>query len=216
MSVHSAGILLFRFREERLEVLLVHPGGPFWSGKDEGAWSIPKGVFEEQESPLQAAKREFKEETGFEAIGLFIDLGMIKQPSKKIVHVWAQQLDLDAALATSNKFMMEWPKKSGVMREFPEVDKAEWFDAEWARKKILKGQAGFIDRLRDALNYEPKNEPKKEAERKQQDGKENWRRKDQTITEERGEKTREKATGKEDQDHKEPSDQLSLTKWAKE
>ena len=182
MSVHSAGILLFRFREERLEVLLVHPGGPFWSGKDEGAWSIPKGVFEEQESPLQAAKREFKEETGFEATGRFIDLGTIKQPSKKIVHVWALASDLDAALATSNKFTMQWPKKSGIMREFPEVDKAEWFDAEWARKKILKGQAGFIDRLRDAVNYEPK----KEAERKQQDRQENERRKDQTKTEEQG------------------------------
>lgn len=147
MSVHSAGILLFRFRGSKLEVLLVHPGGPFWSGKDEGAWSIPKGVFEELERPLDAAKRELKEETGFEAEGQLIDLGTIRQPSRKIVHVWANQSDLDAAKAASNKFTLEWPKKSGIMREFPEVDKAEWFDIETARKKILQGQAGFIDRL---------------------------------------------------------------------
>jgi len=155
MSVHSAGILLFRFGDGGLQVLLVHPGGPFWSGKDEGAWSIPKGVFEEQESPLDAAKREFKEETGFEAEGQFIELGRIMQPSKKIVHAWALQLDVDERLAASNKFTMEWPRNSGMMREFPEIDRAEWFDVEKARKKILKGQAGFIDRLIDAVNYAP-------------------------------------------------------------
>ncbi len=160
MSVHSGGILLFRFRERKLEMLLVHPGGPFWSGKDEGAWSIPKGVFEDQESPLEAAKREFREETGYEVKGgRFTNLGTIRQPSRKIVHVWAHQSDLDVAFATSNKFTMEWPRKSGIIREFPEVDKAEWFDAKEARKKILKGQAGFIDRLLKAVN----NEPKKEA-----------------------------------------------------
>ena len=158
MSVHSAGILLFRFRVERLQVLLVHPGGPFWSGKDEGAWSIPKGVVDEQETPLEAAKREFEEETGFEVEGQFIDLGTIRQPSKKIVHVWALKSDVDAALATSNIFTMEWPRKSGIMREFPEIDKAEWFDFEKARKKILKGQAGFMDRLMKAVNFEPKKE----------------------------------------------------------
>ena len=155
MSVHSAGILLFRFRDGGLQVLLVHPGGPFWSGKDEGAWSIPKGVFEELESPLDAAKREFKEETGFEAEGQFIELGRIMQPSKKIVHAWALQSDVDERLTKSNKFTMEWPKNSGMMREFPEIDRAEWFDVEKARKKILKGQAGFIDRLIDAVNYAP-------------------------------------------------------------
>jgi predicted NUDIX family NTP pyrophosphohydrolase len=164
MSAHSAGILLFRFREERLQVLLVHPGGPFWSGKDEGAWSIPKGGFEEQETPLEAAKREFEEETGYEVEGQFIDLGMIKQPSKKIVHVWAQQSNLDAALATSKKFTMQWPRKSGIMREFPEIDKAEWFDFEKARKKILKGQAGFIDRLLEAVNYEQKKRGRKPSD----------------------------------------------------
>jgi predicted NUDIX family NTP pyrophosphohydrolase len=147
MSVHSGGILLFRFKDNKLQVLLVHPGGPFWSWKDEGAWSIPKGVFEAQESPLLAAIREFKEETGFEAKGQFIDLGTIKQPSKKIVHVWAHQSDLDVSEFTSNKFTLQWPRKSGIIREFPEVDKVQWFDADGAKKKILKGQAGFIDRL---------------------------------------------------------------------
>ena len=158
MSVHSGGILLFRIKDKRLEVLLVHPGGPFWSGKDDGAWSIPKGAFEGEESPLEAAKREFKEETGSEVAGRFTNLGTIRQPSKKIVHVWAHQSDLDVAYATSNKFTMEWPRKSGIMREFPEVDRAEWCDIEKARKKILKGQAGFIDRLLGAVNYGPKKE----------------------------------------------------------
>ncbi|OPY55236.1 MAG: dihydroneopterin triphosphate pyrophosphatase [Methanosaeta sp. PtaU1.Bin112] len=151
MSMHSGGILLFRFIGEKLQVLLVHPGGPFWSGKDEGAWSIPKGVFEEHESPLEAAKREFKEETGFEVAGQFIDLGEISQSRKKIVHVWANQSDFDASKAKSNKFSMEWPRNSGLVREFPEVDKAEWLDIETARKKILKGQIGFIDRLLGSL-----------------------------------------------------------------
>ena len=158
MSVHSGGILLFRIKDKRLEVLLVHPGGPFWSGKDDGAWSIPKGAFEGEESPLEAAKREFKEETGSEVAGRFTNLGTIRQPRKKIVHVWAHQSDLDVAFATSNKFTMEWPRKSGIIREFPEVDRAEWFDIEKARKKILKGQAGFIDRLLGAVNYGPKKE----------------------------------------------------------
>jgi predicted NUDIX family NTP pyrophosphohydrolase len=158
MSIHSSGILLYRFKDNRLQVLLVHPGGPFWSGKDDGAWSIPKGVFKDHESPLDAAKREFKEETGFEVAGQFTNLGTILQPSKKIVHVWAHQSDLHAALAISNKFTMRWPRKSGILREFPEVDKAEWFDVEFAWKKILKGQAGFIDRLLKAVNNDPKKE----------------------------------------------------------
>jgi predicted NUDIX family NTP pyrophosphohydrolase len=156
MSVHSGGILLFRFRGEALQVLLVHPGGPYWSGKDEGAWSIPKGVFEDHESPLQAAKREFREETGHEVTGQFTYLGEVLQSSKKTVHVWANQSDFDASLATSNKFFMEWPRNSGIIREFPEVDKAEWFDVESARKKILKGQIGFIDRLAESLKNKRK------------------------------------------------------------
>jgi predicted NUDIX family NTP pyrophosphohydrolase len=147
MVVHSSGILLFRFKNDRTEVLLVHPGGPFWIKKDEGAWSIPKGMFEENESPLDAAKREFKEETGFEADGEFIDLGNLTQPSKKIVHAWALKKDLDETKVVSNKFSLEWPRKSGIMNEFPEIDKAGWFDVDIAKKKIQKGQAVFIDRL---------------------------------------------------------------------
>ena len=147
MRVHSAGVLLYRIRDGELEVLLVHPGGPFWSRKDEGAWSIPKGIFEEDESALEAAKRELKEETGFAVNGNFLDLGAIRQPSRKMLHIWALLSDLDAGRARSNKFAMEWPPKSGVMREFPEIDRAEWFDLAKARRKIQKGQAGFIDRL---------------------------------------------------------------------
>jgi len=156
MTVHSNGILLFRFREGRLEVLLIHPGGPFWAKKDEGAWSIPKGLAEEGESPLDAAKREFEEETGFKAEGEFIDLGDLKQPSRKVVHAWALEENIDETRIVSNKFAVEWPKRSGMIREYPEVDRAGWFNLEQAKKKILKGQAGFIDRLIDALDYSPK------------------------------------------------------------
>jgi predicted NUDIX family NTP pyrophosphohydrolase len=151
MVVHSGGILLFRLNNQKLEVMLVHPGGPFWTKKDEGAWSIPKGVFEEHESPLDAAKREFKEETGFDAVGEFIDLGNLTQPSKKIVHAWALKKDLDETKVVSNKFSLEWPRGSGIMREFPEIDKAGWFDVDLARKKIQKGQARFIDRLLEVI-----------------------------------------------------------------
>lgn len=147
MGVQSAGILLYRYSNNRLEVLLVHPGGPFWSGRDDGAWSIPKGIFEENENSLQAAKREFMEETGFEVDGEFIDLGSIRQPSRKIIHIWALKLDLDADRVRSNKFTMEWPRKSGIMMQFPEIDRAEWFDIQRSRQKIQKGQVGFIDRL---------------------------------------------------------------------
>lgn len=152
MSKKSGGILPFRFQDNHLEVLLVHPGGPLWAGKDEGAWSISKGLFEESESPLDAAKREFKEETGFEVDGVFIELGRIKQPSGKIVFVWAVEKDLDERRIVSNKFMLEWPRRSGIMREFPEIDRAGWFDVESARKKIHKGQQDFIDRLLYALD----------------------------------------------------------------
>lgn len=147
MSLHSGGILLYRLIGDELQVLLVHPGGPFWKRKDEGAWSIPKGLFEENESPLDAAKREFKEETGFDAAGSFIDLGSIKQSSKKIVHIWALERDIDETKIVSNMFSMEWPKKSGYIREFPEIDKAGWFKISEAKEKIQRGQAGFIDRL---------------------------------------------------------------------
>ena len=156
MSKYSAGILLFKFKNERLEVMLVHPGGPFWAKKDEGAWSIPKGLFEENENPLDAAKREFKEETGLDVDGQFIDLGVLKQPSGKIIHAWALEKDLDVTNIVSNTFTLEWPKNSGRLQEYPEIDKAEWFDIERAKKKILKGQVGFIDRLVEIINYGPK------------------------------------------------------------
>ena len=147
MSVYSAGILLYRLRDNAVEVLLAHPGGPFWSGKDLGAWSIPKGQSEANEVPLEAAKREFREETGFEVDGQFIDLGTIPQPSRKMIQIWALKQDLDADRLQSNEFSMEWPRKSGIMMQFPEIDRAEWFDIERARQKIHKGQSGFLDRL---------------------------------------------------------------------
>jgi predicted NUDIX family NTP pyrophosphohydrolase len=151
LIAYSSGILLFRFKDGRLEMMLVHPGGPFWEMKDEGAWSIPKGLLKEQESPLDAARREFKEETGFEVDGEFIDLGELRQPSRKIVHAWAQELDLDETRVVSNRFSLEWPSGSGIEREYTEIDKAAWFGADQAKRKIQKGQAGFIDRLLDAL-----------------------------------------------------------------
>jgi predicted NUDIX family NTP pyrophosphohydrolase len=151
--MHSAGVLLFRFRKDILEVMLVHPGGPIWARKDEGVWSIPKGLLEGNENPLDAAKREFKEETGFGVDGQFIDLGELNQSSKKIVHVWALEKDLDVTNTVSNTFTLEWPKNSGKMQEYSEVDKAGWFDTELAKKKILKGQIGFIDKLIGITNY---------------------------------------------------------------
>jgi len=148
MVKNSAGILMYRFREGSLEVFLVHPGGPFWAKKDEGAWSIPKGEFDiDTEAPLEAAKREFEEETGYAIAGEFIPLDNLKQSSMKIVHAWAIAGDCDAAKIKSNTFAMEWPPRSGKQQEFPEVDRAEWFDIETAKIKILKGQRAFIDKL---------------------------------------------------------------------
>jgi len=146
MTMFSAGILLFRFRNEKLEVMLVHPGGPFWANKDDGVWSIPKGLPEDNENPLDTARREFKEETGFEVDGEFIDLGELNQSSVKIVHVWALEKDLDITNIVSNTISYEWPKNSRKIQEIPEVDKAGWFDIELAKKKIIKGQIGFIDK----------------------------------------------------------------------
>lgn len=153
MSVYSAGILLYRFKNRKLEVMLVHSGGPIWAKKDIGTWSIPKGLPEKNENLLDTAKREFKEETGFEVNGEFIDLGEIFQPSKKTIHIWALEKDLDVTHIVSNTFKFEWPRKSGKIQEYPEVDKADWFDIELARKKIRKGQIGFIDRLIEAIGY---------------------------------------------------------------
>ncbi len=151
MAVHSAGILLFRYRNDKLEVMLVHPGGPFWARKDEGAWSIPKGIFDESENALDAAKREFNEETGLEVDGKFIELGEVKQPAGKIVHAWALEKELDVTEIKSNSFEIEWPKNSGKIREYPEIDRAGWFGLDEARTKILKGQVALLDRLADVI-----------------------------------------------------------------
>ena len=152
MSIHSAGILCYRYRDLVLEVLLVHPGGPFWVKRDSGAWSIPKGLVESGEQPLAAARREFNEETGFDVAGEFVALGELQQPSKKIVHAWAVQMDIDVTRLSSNTFSLEWPKGSGNVREYPEVDKGEWFELAEARQKISKGQTEFLDRLLQQLS----------------------------------------------------------------
>jgi predicted NUDIX family NTP pyrophosphohydrolase len=147
MAKQSAGVLLFRHRGDVVEALLVHPGGPFWTKKDDGAWSIPKGEFSDGEDPLAAAQREFEEELGAPLSGEFISLGSIKQAGGKRVHAWALRGEFDPALLKSNVFRMEWPPKSGREMEFPEVDRAAWFDLLTARRKILKGQVELIERL---------------------------------------------------------------------
>ena len=142
----SAGLLLYR-RCPELEVFLVHPGGPFWTRKDAGAWSIPKGEVEDGEDPLQAAKREFTEETGFTISGEFRSLDSLKQPSGKIIYAWAIEADCDPGQIRSNLFSLEWPPKSGKIQQYPEVDRAAWFNISEARNKILAGQMGFIEQL---------------------------------------------------------------------
>lgn len=152
MPHHSAGLLLYRHRDDRLELLLAHPGGPFWKDKDEGAWSIPKGLFEADEEPLAAARREFHEEIGVALDApdaAFLPLGEAKQKGNKIVHAWALAHDLDVTTITSNTYAVQWPK--GTWRRYPEVDRAGWFPIPEARLKILKGQEPFIDRLLAAL-----------------------------------------------------------------
>jgi len=147
----SAGLLLFREHAAGVEVLLVHPGGPFWENKEEGAWSIPKGEFENNEEPLAAAKREFEEETGIAPAGEFTPLEPVKQPSGKVVYAWALHSDFDPHVLKSNMFSMEWPPRSGRQQEFPEVDRAAWFGLEAARLKILKGQKPFLDQLAEKI-----------------------------------------------------------------
>jgi predicted NUDIX family NTP pyrophosphohydrolase len=147
MPQRSAGILLYRRRRGAVEVLLVHPGGPFWARKDDGAWSIPKGVYEPGEDPLAAARREFEEETGARLDGEATALGSFRQSAAKIVDVWAVEGEFDPASLESNSFTMEWPPRSGNMREVPEVDRAEWFTPEAASRKLLKGQRPVIEAL---------------------------------------------------------------------
>jgi predicted NUDIX family NTP pyrophosphohydrolase len=134
-------------RRPDLEVLLVHPGGPFWKNKDQGAWSLPKGEYAEGEEPLTAALREFEEETGLRPEGDFRPLGEVRQAGGKVVTAWAFEGDFDPGTLRSNLFSLEWPRGSGKMREFPEIDRAGWFGVDAAREKILKGQAPFLDRL---------------------------------------------------------------------
>lgn len=155
MAKKSAGLLIYRDRDDGsgIEILLVHPGGPFWRNKDEGAWTIPKGEFASDEDPLEAAKREFKEETGSDPPnGRYIPLTPIKQKNKKLVHAWAVKGDFDPATLKSNMFQTEWPPKSGRMQEFPETDRAQWFVPEAAKGKMLSGQEALVDELLQRLS----------------------------------------------------------------
>jgi predicted NUDIX family NTP pyrophosphohydrolase len=147
MPKHSAGILLFRRTNVHPEVFLVHPGGPFWIKKDKGAWSVPKGEFTEEEEPLAAAIREFKEETGLSVSGDFIELAPVKQKGGKIVYVFALEYDPDMSQLISNTFTIEWPPKSGRLQQFPEVDKYAWFDLVTALEKINEAQGVALDEL---------------------------------------------------------------------
>lgn len=147
MATVSAGVLLFRDRDGRREVLLAHLGGPFFAGKDKHAWGIPKGEVGEGEDPLTAARREFAEETGLALSGPFLPLGSVKQKSGKTVHAWACVGDFDPALLKSNTFTLEWPKGSGRMQTFPEIDRVAWLDLPAARQKIIAAQAAFLDAL---------------------------------------------------------------------
>lgn len=152
MAKQAAGILLYRRGPAGLQVLLAHPGGPLWARKDDGAWTLPKGQFTDEEAPLDAAKREFEEEMGSKPSGDFQPLGTVKQPSGKVIYAWAAASDFDVTTVASNLFSLEWPPKSGRMEEFPEIDRADWFSIDEARVKILKGQAPFLDRLLALLN----------------------------------------------------------------
>ncbi|MGH9146288.1 MAG: NUDIX domain-containing protein [Vicinamibacterales bacterium] len=143
----SAGLLMHRITNGVIEVLLIHPGGPFWERKDYGAWSIPKGEYSSDENPLDAAMREFHEETGCQIEGPFVPLGQVTQASGKVVSAWAVKGDWDPALLRSNTFSTEWPKGSGRVQEFPEADRAAWFDLAEARRRINPGQVGLLDEL---------------------------------------------------------------------
>jgi len=148
----SAGMLMFKGRGLELRLLLVHPGGPFWAKKDGGAWSIPKGEYDEGEDPLAVARREFEEELGRAApAGGIIELGELVQPSRKRITVFALEGDFDPTALKSNSFELEWPPKSGTKQSFPEVDRAAWFTPDEAKAKILPGQRPFIDRLLERL-----------------------------------------------------------------
>jgi predicted NUDIX family NTP pyrophosphohydrolase len=150
----GAGLLVYRSTGGKVEVLLVHPGGPFWARRDDGAWSLPKGEYVADEDPLEVAVREFREELGMDPPGDRppVSLGDIRQPSGKRISAWALEGDLEVTEVRSNTFTLEWPPGSGVAREFPEVDRAGWFGLEAARRKLVRGQVSFIDRLAERLD----------------------------------------------------------------
>jgi predicted NUDIX family NTP pyrophosphohydrolase len=154
LAKRSAGLLLYRRRNNAIEVFLAHPGGPFWAKKDLGAWTIPKGEYEPDEEPIAAARREFKEETGFNPEGNFLDLGTVTQGSGKIVFAWAIQGDLDPEKLVSNFCQVEWPPRSRKMIDIPEVDRGAWYSLEEAREKIFTSQVPFLDRLIERLEQE--------------------------------------------------------------
>jgi predicted NUDIX family NTP pyrophosphohydrolase len=143
----SAGLLLFRRRAGRLEVFLAHPGGPFWANRDDGVWTLPKGLVAGGEDLLAAARREFEEETGIRPTGPFLPLGQVRQKSGKVVHAWAWEGDADPEKVRSNTMRLEWPRGSGRWLVFPEVDRCAWFDPAQAREKLIAAQAAFVDRL---------------------------------------------------------------------
>jgi predicted NUDIX family NTP pyrophosphohydrolase len=151
MHPRSAGLIMYRWQVQELEIFLVHPGGPFWSKKDKGAWTVPKGEYSEGEQPLEAAKREFEEETGFASHAPFLELGIIKQAGGKTVVAWAFEGNGDPAKLSSNLCRVEWPPHSGRVVEFPEADQGRWFSIPTAREYILKSQEPLLDVLQQAL-----------------------------------------------------------------
>ena len=151
MTIYRYGILLFQQTEDGIQVLLAHPVGPIWAGKDNGAWSIQKGLQQQGETSLKTARPEFCEETGFEVEGTFIQLGDLNQPSGTIIRVLALDHDLDVTLMCRKTFSLDWPRQSGIFREYPEIDEGRWFCLEVAMQKISDGQAVFLDRLLEHL-----------------------------------------------------------------
>lgn len=147
----SAGILLYRFHNNSIELLLVHPGGPYWAKRDAGAWSIPKGEFDENEDPLDAAVREMEEETGAKVSGKFMELTPVKQKSGKLIYAWGIEGNFNPGEINSNSFEIEWPPKSGKKISFPEIDKAAWFKPDEAKKRIMEGQIPLIEEIVEKL-----------------------------------------------------------------
>lgn len=151
MGKRSAGLLVYRVRNGEVEVFLAHPGGPFWARRDKGAWTIPKGLSEPDEDPLAAAKREFAEETGVHMEGSFLDLGVFKQPGGKRIAIWAIEGDLDPSRLVSNTFELEWPPRSGIRRQFPEIDRGAWIAVTEALEMIVLGQRPALEKLLSVL-----------------------------------------------------------------